>query len=97
MKEEFETRLWAALMVVTMFVLVSPVSAAPIWAAEEWTATPMGRAVGVKLLSDGVMMVGFSEMAGAGDSSASARDCGLRESDIIMYISREEADSTEKV
>ena len=58
---------------------------------------PLGRAVGIKLFSDGVMVVGFSEVAGAEGSSAPARDCGLREGDIITHINREEVDSIEEV
>ena len=89
MKEESKTRPWAALAVAVMFVLASLVSAAPV--------IPMGRAVGIKLFSDGVMVVGFSEVAGAEGSSAPARDCGLREGDIITHINREEVDSIEEV
>ena len=97
MKEESKTRPWAALAVAVMFVLASLVSAAPARAAEERTVIPMGRAVGIKLFSDGVMVVGFSEVAGAEGSSAPARDCGLREGDIITHINREEVDSIEEV
>ena len=57
----------------------------------------MGKAVGIKLFSDGVMVVGFSEVAGETGSSAPARDCGLREGDIITHINREEVDSIEEV
>lgn len=53
--------------------------------------------MGIKLFSDGVMVVGFSEVAGAEGSSAPARDCGLREGDIITHINREEVDSIEEV
>lgn len=60
MKEESKTRPWAALAMAVMFVLASLVSAAPARAAEERTVIPMGRAVGIKLFSDGVMVVGFS-------------------------------------
>ena len=97
MKEESKTRPWAALAVAVMFVLASLVSAAPARAAEERTVIPMGRAVGIKLFSDGVMVVGFSAVAGAEGSSAPARDCGLREGDIITHINREEVDSIEEV
>ncbi|UQT50455.1 PDZ domain-containing protein [Flavonifractor plautii] len=97
MKEESKTRPWAALAMAVMFVLASLVSAAPARAAEERTVIPMGRAVGIKLFSDGVMVVGFSEVVSAEGSSAPARDCGLREGDIITHINREEVDSIEEV
>ena len=64
MKEESKTRPWAALAVAVMFVLASLVSAAPARAAEERTVIPMGRAVGIKLFSDGVMVVGVSGRRG---------------------------------
>ena len=77
MKEESKTRPWAALAVAVMFVLASLVSAAPARAAEERTVIPMGRAVGIKLFSDGVMVVGFSEVAGAALAAAGAWSCVL--------------------
>lgn len=80
-----------------MFVLASLVSAAPARAAEERTAIPMGRTMGIKLFSDGVMVVDFSEVAGAKGNSAPARDCGLREGDIVTHINREEVDSIEEM
>ena len=61
------------------------------------TVVPLGRAVGIKLFSDGVMVVGFSEVATAAGASAPARDCGLREGDIITHINSEEVDTIEQV
>ncbi len=58
---------------------------------------PVGRAVGIKLFSDGVMVVGLSEVSTGAGSSAPARDCGLREGDIITHINSEEVDSIEEV
>lgn len=57
----------------------------------------MGRTVGIKLFSDGVMVVGFSEVSAAGGSSAPARECGLREGDIITHINSAEVDTIEEV
>lgn len=58
---------------------------------------PMGRAVGIKLFSDGVMVVGFSEVATESGRSIPARECGLKEGDIITHINREEVDTIEEV
>ena len=39
---------------------------------------PLGKAVGIKLFADGALVVGLSE-----DGPCPARDCGLKEGDII--------------
>lgn len=58
---------------------------------------PLGRAVGIKLFSDGVLVVGLSDIATANGAQAPARACGLREGDIITHINSEEVDSIEEV
>ena len=97
MKEESKTRPWVAGLLAAAFVLASLAAATTARAAEPRSVVPLGRAVGIKLFSDGVMVVGFSEVAGETGSSAPARDCGLREGDIITHINREEVDSIEEV
>ncbi len=62
-------------------------------AAQVKEVVPMGRAVGIKLFSDGVLVVGTSEVEGQNP----ARACGLREGDIITHINSEEVDSIEEV
>lgn len=97
MKEETKTRPWTALALAAALVLASWTLAVPARAAESRMVIPMGRAVGIKLFSDGVMVVGLSEVDGTEGSSAPARDCGLREGDIITHINKEEVDSIEEV
>ncbi len=58
---------------------------------------PVGRAVGIKLFSDGVLVVGFSQIPAAGGNVAPARECGLREGDIITHINASEVDTIEEV
>lgn len=58
---------------------------------------PMGRAVGIKLFSDGVMVVGFSQIPAAGGNVVPARTCGLREGDVITHINAAEVDTIEEV
>ena len=90
-------RPWLGAVLAAALVAVALVPAVTARAAEARTVLPLGRAVGIKLFSDGVMVVGFSEVAGETGSSAPARDCGLREGDIITHINREEVDSIEEV
>ena len=65
------------------------------WAAQGGTREliPMGRAVGIKLFSDGVLVVGTSDLDGGGSSPA--EDCGLKEGDLILRINDETIRSTE--
>ena len=65
---------------------VKPAPAAAEHPAVGRTVVPLGRAVGIKLFSDGVMVVGFSEIATEGGASVPARDCGLKAGDILMEI-----------
>jgi len=54
---------------------------------------PMGRAVGIKLFADGVLVVATSEL-NQGERSP-AEDCGLKEGDLILRINDETIQSTE--
>ena len=58
---------------------------------------PIGRAVGIKLFSDGVLVVGFSQVPAAQGSVIPAKSCGLREGDVITHINSTEVDTVEEV
>lgn len=58
---------------------------------------PVGHTVGIKLFSDGVLVVGLSEIDTAEGAAAPAKSCGLREGDIITHINRQEVDTIEEV
>lgn len=77
--------------VLTMWPMVTAAWASPA------VVVPVGRAVGIKLFSDGVVVVGTSEVAGEGGKVNPARDCGLREGDIITHINSTEVDTIEEV
>ena len=64
------------------------------WAspAEEKTVIPLGKAVGIKLFADGVLVVGLAE-----NGDCPARQCGLREGDIIAAMDGQRISSTEQV
>ncbi len=58
---------------------------------------PVGRTVGIKLFSHGVLVVGFSKVEGAGGTVSPAEDCGLKVGDIITEIGDEYVNSIEEV
>ncbi len=50
---------------------------------------PVGHTVGVKLFADGVLVVGLS------DGDTPARECGLREGDVVLSFNGTDIESTE--
>ncbi len=64
---------------------------------ETKTVIPIGKAVGIKLFSDGVLVVGLSPVETEQGSCYPGRDCGLKEGDVITHINGEEVDTIEQV
>lgn len=58
---------------------------------------PMGKTVGIKLFSEGVLVVGLSDIKTEKGNSSPAKSCGLQEGDIITHINSEEVNSIEAV
>ena len=60
------------------------------------TLIPIGHTVGIKLFSDGVLVVGLSELETAeGGQAAPAKSCGLKVGDLILQADGTEIESTE--
>lgn len=58
---------------------------------------PVGHTVGIKLFSDGVLVVGLAQVEGEAGAVTPAKSCGLREGDIITHINSHEVDTIEEV
>ncbi len=58
---------------------------------------PMGKAVGIKLFSDGVLVVGLSPVESQEGERYPGRDCGLKTGDVITHINGSEVDTIEQV
>lgn len=58
---------------------------------------PMGKTVGIKLFSEGVLVVGLSDIKTSVGNSSPAKACGLQEGDIITHINSEQVNSIEEV
>ena len=92
MKEAIRAAGWAAaLRVVLAAVLVCPVRASAV------SVVPVGRAVGIKLFSDGVVVVGTADIVTEQGNRNPAKACGLREGDVITHINATEVDTIEEV
>lgn len=93
-----ETRPWAVLVRWLMVCLAILLALWPIAArASAASVVPVGRAVGIKLFSDGVVVVGTSEVQTGDGKIDPAKACGLRAGDIITHINSTEVDTIEDV
>lgn len=78
-----------------LFFLVFPVQAADMSAAPvSQKLIPLGRTTGIKLFSEGTMVVGFEEV-GSNATQSPAKQAGLQCGDIILAVNDMEIDSNE--
>ena len=65
------------------------------WADEGRQLIPVGKAVGIKLFADGVLVVSVSPVQGTEETRSPAKECGLKEGDILLTFNGEKIRSTE--
>lgn len=58
---------------------------------------PVGHTVGIKLFSQGVMVVGLTDVVTDCGEQSPAKECGLRQGDIITHIDDHRVDTIEQV
>lgn len=58
---------------------------------------PLGKAVGIKLFSDGVLVVGLSPVETENGACSPGKDCGLKTGDIITHVNGDEVNTIEQV
>jgi len=66
-------------------------------AAEAKELIPVGRAVGIRLETNGVMIAGIPDTCGDGTTPSPAKDSGLRAGDVIIKVGGREVNSGEEL
>ena len=90
----------AALMVLTVFGSVNAAASGPAQPAVSIgsmpeTLVPIGHTIGIKLFSEGVLVVGLSELESDDGTVTPAKDCGLQVGDLILQVNGTDVESTE--
>ena len=73
------------------------VSSAESASGQPRALVPLGRAVGVKLFSDGLLVVNLSESVTEDGAASPARQCGIRTGDVLLELNDEDLKSTEQL
>ena len=99
-------RRWPALLLAALFCCA--VAIQPAWAATGGSTgpavsvaarqvIPVGHTAGVKLFSDGLLVVNLSESTDAEGRGCPARACGIQTGDLLLELNREDLKSTEQL
>ncbi len=76
-----------------MFGIV-PVKQVALQTTEEVMLVPCGQPFGVRMLMDGIMVIGFGEVAASSGGCCPASDAGIQTGDIIQAINQQEISCT---
>ena len=92
-------RRWAgtALALLLVLCLTGTLTASAAAASISREVLPIGRAVGIKLFSDGVLVVGLSPVETSSGDRYPGRDCGLKTGDVITHMDGSEVNTIEEV
>ena len=74
---------------------IFPIKTVEMHPTEEIMLIPGGEPFGVRMLMDGIMVIGFGEVEGSGGHSCPAVTAGLQEGDIIREIGHEPLTDTD--
>ena len=92
--------LFRALVLLVAAALLALTLVPAAQAAEEpetTTVIPLGRAVGIKLFAQGVLVVGLSDITTDQGVTSPARACGLQKGDVITHINQTKVNDIETV
>ncbi len=99
-------RRWPALLLAAIFcctVAIQPAwattggSTGPAVSVAARQVIPVGHTAGVKLFSDGLLVVNLSESTDAEGRGCPARACGIQTGDLLLELNREDLKSTEQL
>lgn len=74
---------------------ILPIKTAEILQTEEIQLIPCGQAFGIRMLMDGIMVVGFGEVRTADGLCCPAASAGLQEGDVIQAVNRQPVTSAD--
>lgn len=86
-----------AAAVMLLLAMTPATQAAESQTSQTRSVIPLGRAVGIKLFAQGVLVVGLSDITTDQGLASPARACGLQEGDVITHINGAQVDSIEEV
>lgn len=89
-----ESKKWRGLLACFLSGLMCLAAAARAEAAQQRYLVPVGHTIGLKLFSDGVMVVGLGEVESHWGPATPGSDCGLQVGDVIDQLNGTEVESS---